>query len=71
MKKNAFLAIGRRKTSVARVRITPGQGNIDVNNKPLLDYFKRVTLKMIIEQPLVVTETLDKYDIHAHSRAGD
>ena len=70
MKKNAFLAIGRRKTSVARVRITPGQGNIEVNNKPLLDYFKRATLKMIIEQPLVVTETLDKYDIHARVTGG-
>ena len=70
MKKNAILAIGRRKTSVARVRITPGQGNIEVNNKPLLDYFKRATLKMIIEQPLVVTETLDKYDIHARVTGG-
>jgi small subunit ribosomal protein S9 len=70
MKKNEFSATGRRKTSVARVRITPGQGNIEVNRKPLLDYFKRATLKMIIEQPLVVTDTLEKYDINASVTGG-
>jgi len=70
MKKNEILAIGRRKTSVARVRISPGQGKIEVNKKPLLDYFKRATLKMIIEQPLVVTETLEKYDINARVTGG-
>ena len=70
MKKNEYLAIGRRKTSVARVRLTPGQGNIEVNKKPLLDYFKRATLKMIIEQPLVVTDKLEKYDIQARVTGG-
>jgi len=70
MKKNEYLAIGRRKTSVARVRMAPGQGKIEVNKKPLLDYFKRATLKMIIEQPLVVTDTMDKYDINARVTGG-
>ena len=70
MKKNAYSAIGRRKTSVARVRITPGKGNIEVNSKPLLEYFKRATLKMIIEQPLVLTGNIDKYDIKASVNGG-
>jgi small subunit ribosomal protein S9 len=52
------------------VWLTPGDGNVTVNGKPLLDYFKRETLKMIIEQPLVLTESLGKYDIVATVRGG-
>jgi small subunit ribosomal protein S9 len=65
MKATEYLATGRRKNSIARVRIKPGSGNIEVNKKSLLDYFKRETLKMIIEQPLDKTETLGKFDIVA------
>jgi small subunit ribosomal protein S9 len=65
MKAMEYLATGRRKNSIARVRIKPGTGNIEVNNQSLLDYFKRETLKMIIEQPLDKTETLGKFDIVA------
>ncbi len=65
MKGTEFLATGRRKNSIARVRIKPGTGNIQVNRQSLLDYFKRETLKMIIEQPLDKTETLGKFDIEA------
>jgi small subunit ribosomal protein S9 len=65
MKVASFDAVGRRKTSTARVRLLPGEGKVVVNTQPLLDYFKRETLKMIIEQPLQVTETLGKYDIYA------
>ena len=65
MKGTEFLATGRRKNSIARVRIKPGTGNIQVNEQSLLDYFKRETLKMIIEQPLDKTETLGKFDIVA------
>lgn len=65
MKEMEFLATGRRKNSIARVRIKPGTGAIAVNRKSLLDYFKRETLKMIIEQPLDKTETLGKFDIEA------
>jgi small subunit ribosomal protein S9 len=65
MKTMEYLATGRRKNSIARVRIKPGSGNIEVNNQSLLDYFKRETLKMIIEQPLDKTETLGKFDIVA------
>jgi small subunit ribosomal protein S9 len=65
MRVASFDAVGRRKTSTARVRLLPGDGKVVVNAEPLLDYFKRETLKMIIEQPLQLTETLGKYDIHA------
>jgi small subunit ribosomal protein S9 len=65
MRVASFDAVGRRKTSTARVRLLPGDGKVVVNAEPLLDYFKRETLKMIIEQPLQVTETLGKYDIYA------
>ncbi len=66
----SFDAVGRRKTSTARVRLLPGEGKVVVNEQPLLDYFKRETLKMIIEQPLNVTETLGKYDIFANVVGG-
>jgi small subunit ribosomal protein S9 len=65
MRVASFDAVGRRKTSTARVRLLPGDGKVIVNAQPLLDYFKRETLKMIIEQPLQVTETLGKYDVFA------
>jgi len=65
MKELEYQATGRRKNSIARVRIKPGTGTIAVNKKSLLDYFKRETLKMIIEQPLNKTETLGKIDIVA------
>jgi len=70
MKVVAYDAVGRRKESVARVRLVPGEGNVVVNGKPLLDYFKRETLKMIIEQPLKLTDTLGKYDIFANVCGG-
>lgn len=70
MKAAEFIATGRRKGSIARVRIKTGSGNIQVNNKSLIDYFKRETLKMIIEQPLEKTETLAKFDIDADVNGG-
>jgi len=60
-----YLATGRRKNAIARVRLTPGTGKATINNMDLLAYFKRETLKMDIEQPLELTETLDKFDITA------
>lgn len=68
MKGPQFDATGRRKTAVARVRLIPGTGQFMVNRKPLLDYFKRDTLRMVIEQPFVVTETLGKFDVIASVR---
>ncbi len=65
-----FQAVGRRKDAVARVRLMPGKGEMIVNGRPLADYFKRETLKMIIEQPLQLTNTLGKFDIVARVDGG-
>ena len=61
---------GKRKTSVARVYLRPGKGQILVNKRPLEDYFPSNTLKMVVKQPLQLTETSDKFDIFANIRGG-
>lgn len=58
-----FLGTGRRKKSIARVRLVEGKGNITVNGKTLDEYFGTEVLKVIVKQPLVATNTLDKYDV--------
>ena len=65
-----YSATGRRKTSSARVRMLPGSGKIIVNGKELIEYFRRATLKMDIEQPLQVTDTAGKFDITASVQGG-
>ena len=70
MKTGVHHAIGRRKEAVARVRLVAGSGNITVNKLPLLDFLKRETLKMIVEQPFEVTETMGKYDVFANVKGG-
>ena len=63
-KSNIELGTGRRKRAVARVRLIPGgSGNITVNKKHIDEYFKQEILKKIVGQPLVLTETSNKYDI--------
>ena len=62
-KAQEFLGTGRRKCSVARVRITTGSGKIEINGKTLDEYFDLETLKTIVRQPLVLTETLNSVDI--------
>ena len=66
----SYYATGRRKTSTARVRLYPGPGEMSVNNKPTLEYFKREVLKMIVEQPLEVTDTLGKFKVIANINGG-
>jgi small subunit ribosomal protein S9 len=58
-----YYGTGRRKTSTARVHLRQGTGQITVNNRPLDQYFGNEVLKMIIKQPLSLTETNDKFDI--------
>ena len=70
MRVETFDAVGRRKNSTARVRLTAGEGQVVVNSRPLLEYFKRETLKMIIEQPLALTDALGKFDINANVSGG-
>jgi small subunit ribosomal protein S9 len=61
--KTFFYGTGRRKNAVACVRLYPGHGTISVNEKPLDDYFGLDTLKLIVHQPLVATNTDSKFDI--------
>jgi small subunit ribosomal protein S9 len=58
-----YYGTGRRKTSVARVYLRPGSGKITVNRRGFDEYFGNQVLKMIIRQPLLLTETADKFDI--------
>ena len=66
-----FYGTGRRKTSVARVWLqSPGKGEIIVNNKTLDEYFQRETLKMVIRQPLELTDLLTEFDIKINVSGG-
>ena len=65
-----FDAVGRRKTSVARVRLTPGTGKRITNGRIMKEYLSRETLEMVIEQPLELTELADKVDIHVNVVGG-
>ncbi len=65
-----YIAVGRRKEAVARVRLLLGKGDITVNAKPYEKYFVRETDRIIIKQPLVLTNTLSKYDVFANISGG-
>ena len=65
-----FHGTGRRKKSIARVYLTPGTGNIVINKRSLDEYFGLETLKVIVRQPLVATETADKFDILVNVKGG-
>ena len=58
-----FFGTGRRKKSVARVRLIPGKGEITINKRTIDDYFGLDTLKLIVRQPLTLTDTVEKFDI--------
>ena len=62
-KKVQYFGTGRRKQSVARVRLVPGEGKIIINNREIDDYFGLETLKLIVRQPLILTETLSKFNV--------
>ena len=63
MAATTFYGTGRRKSSVARVYITPGTGKVTINKKDMDEYFGLETLKIIVRQPLEITNTADKYDV--------
>ena len=58
-----FYGTGRRKSSIARVYLVPGTGNITINKRSLDEYFGLETLKVVVKQPLALTETADKFDV--------
>ncbi len=63
-------ALGRRKTAVARVYITPGTGNMTVNKKDLKTYFPTISLQMAVNKPFEVTSTAGQFDLTAHIDGG-
>ncbi|MEG0449308.1 MAG: 30S ribosomal protein S9 [Lysinibacillus sp.] len=65
-----YIGTGRRKSSVARVRLVPGTGKIVINNRDVADYLPYETLLLIINQPLVTTETKGSYDVHVNVNGG-
>ena len=69
-KSASYYGTGRRKKSVARVYLVPGKGNITINKRPIDEYFGLETLKVIVRQPLVATETTDKFDIVVTVKGG-
>jgi len=65
-----FYGTGRRKKSVARVRLVPGTGKVTINNRDIDDYFGLETLKLIVNQPLVLTGTAGKFDVVCRVNGG-
>ena len=65
-----YLGTGRRKKSIARVRLLPGSGNITINKRELDSYFGMETLKMIVRAPLTLTDTLSKFDVFVNVYGG-
>ena len=66
----SYYGTGRRKSSVARVRLVPGDGKITINNRAMEEYFGLKTLELIVRQPLVLTEMNDKYDVIVNVKGG-
>ncbi len=65
-----YLGTGRRKTAVARVRLLPGDGKITINGKEFEEYFPNRTLRLIVMQPLVLTELANRFDLMARVHGG-
>ena len=68
MAKSKFYGTGRRTTSIARVYLVPGTGNITINKRSIDEYLGLETLKVVVRQPLVATETSDKFDVLVNVR---
>ena len=65
-----YYGTGRRKKSIARVYLVPGTGNITINKRAIDDYFGLETLKVIVRQPLTITDTLSKFDVIVNVHGG-
>ena len=70
MENQQFIATGRRKTSVARIRMTPGSGKIEINGKSFEDYFPTVPLQSAVLQPLQVVKLTNSYDLSINTTGG-
>ena len=65
-----YYGTGRRKSSIARVYLVPGTGNVTINKRSMDEYFGLETLKLIVRQPLALTETADKFDVIVNVHGG-
>ena len=65
-----YIGTGRRKSSVARVRLVPGDGKVIINGREMTDYIPFAALREVVNQPLVATETLGSYDVHVNVNGG-
>ncbi|MBQ7257237.1 MAG: 30S ribosomal protein S9 [Abditibacteriota bacterium] len=70
MKNNRKYGTGKRKDAVARVWLSPGEGNVIINGKPMADYVGRKSLELLINQPFVAVDALGKYDVWATAKGG-
>lgn len=70
MAKVFYYGTGRRKEAVARVRLLPGTGSIYINGQTIDEYFGLETLKLIVRQPLQLTDSLNRFDVYANVRGG-
>ncbi len=70
MAKARYYGTGRRKSSIARVYLVPGTGKVIINKREMDNYFGLDTLKLIVRQPLALTETQDKFDVLVNVRGG-
>ena len=70
MANTKYYGTGRRKKSVARVYLVPGTGNITINKRDIDEYLGLETLKVVVRQPLVATETADKFDVIVNVKGG-
>uniref|UniRef100_UPI003FEE0291 30S ribosomal protein S9 n=1 Tax=Roseburia sp. TaxID=2049040 RepID=UPI003FEE0291 len=70
MANTKYYGTGRRKSSVARVYLVPGTGKVTINKRDIDEYFGLETLKVIVRQPLVLTENADKFDVLVNVRGG-
>jgi len=70
MATQSYIGTGRRKTSTARVTLKPGKGDITVNNRTLDEYFGRETSRMVVRQPFVAVDMLNRFDVHVNVDGG-
>ncbi len=69
-KTEKYYGTGRRKKSIARVYLVPGKGEVTINKRSMDDYFGLETLKVIVRQPMALTETAEKYDVLVNVKGG-
>jgi small subunit ribosomal protein S9 len=65
-----YRGTGRRKKAIARVRLVPGTGKISINNRDLEDYIKYETLRTLVREPLMITDTMGQYDVLVNVKGG-